>query len=425
MIDFVYAVMSTVCFYWRDVLKILFETLVIYLVVRLRYKSKSKADVIIFPKHVIDRLVDEFRPEELITDVPSTLILPGVYPVNALDVASFDVFCLGMNNKDEIAAAIRKYGVGTCGPRGFYGTLDVHLELESVISMQMGVEASIVYPNSFTAVNSVITCFCMQQDAVFYHKDCNEAIIRGICLSKAKAVEFVDLYDLEAKLETFFMPKHKSFVIVEGLFRNTGAVIDIQKLLDIRRKYRFRIILDESYAIPLLHKQGVCGINKVAVREIDIMIGSLSHGLCSTGAFVTGTSYTIDYQRLAGSSYCFSASTPSALIVAALLNINASFDYHALQSITEVFHQRFASATYEIVSSRISPMVIIAKRHEYRMNVPNDVLLKEILEIREEFAQNGVIVGFNHNPAPSLRMCLNVMMCSEDISKLFLLINKW
>lgn len=423
MEDFVYAAASALCFYWRDVLKILFETLVIYLVVRFRYKSK--ADVIVFPKHVIDRLVDEFRPDKLITDVPSTLILPGAYPVDALDVASFDVFCLGMQNKDEIVAAIRKYGVGTCGPRGFYGTLDVHLELESVISTQMGVEASIVYPNSFTAVNSVITCFCMQQDAVFYHKDCNEAILRGICLSRAKAIEFADLSDLESKLEAFFVPRQKSFVVVEGLFRNTGAVIDIRKLLDIRRKYRFRIILDESYAIPLLHKQGVCGMNKVALREIDIMIGSLSHGLCSTGAFVTGTSYTIDYQRLAGSSYCFSASTPSALIVAAILNIKTVFDYHALQSITDEFHRRFASATYEIVSSRASPMVIVAKKPEYRMNVSNDALLKEVLDIRDAFAQSSVIVGFNHNPTPSLRICLNIRMRSEDISKLLLLINKW
>lgn len=25
---------------------------------------------------------------------------------------------------------IKKYGVGSCGPRGFYGTIDVHLTLE-------------------------------------------------------------------------------------------------------------------------------------------------------------------------------------------------------------------------------------------------------------------------------------------------------
>ena len=27
---------------------------------------------------------------------------------------------------------IFKYGVGSCGPRGFYGTVDVHLDLEKV-----------------------------------------------------------------------------------------------------------------------------------------------------------------------------------------------------------------------------------------------------------------------------------------------------
>ena len=25
---------------------------------------------------------------------------------------------------------VKKYGIGSCGPRGFYGTIDVHLKLE-------------------------------------------------------------------------------------------------------------------------------------------------------------------------------------------------------------------------------------------------------------------------------------------------------
>lgn len=31
--------------------------------------------------------------------------------------------------KDVSVAAVDKYGVGSCGPRGFYGTIDVHLEV--------------------------------------------------------------------------------------------------------------------------------------------------------------------------------------------------------------------------------------------------------------------------------------------------------
>ena len=29
---------------------------------------------------------------------------------------------------------IEKYGIGSCGPRGFYGTIDVHLTLEVVFN---------------------------------------------------------------------------------------------------------------------------------------------------------------------------------------------------------------------------------------------------------------------------------------------------
>lgn len=35
---------------------------------------------------------------------------------------------------------IKKYGVGACGPRGFYGTVDVHLELEHRLAHFMGTQ---------------------------------------------------------------------------------------------------------------------------------------------------------------------------------------------------------------------------------------------------------------------------------------------
>jgi hypothetical protein len=32
--------------------------------------------------------------------------------------------------QEKCSQTIEKYGVGSCGPRGFYGTIDVHLDLE-------------------------------------------------------------------------------------------------------------------------------------------------------------------------------------------------------------------------------------------------------------------------------------------------------
>lgn len=40
---------------------------------------------------------------------------------------------------------VERYGVGSCGPRGFYGTFDVHLELEKALADFMGQEEGIIY----------------------------------------------------------------------------------------------------------------------------------------------------------------------------------------------------------------------------------------------------------------------------------------
>jgi len=42
--------------------------------------------------------------------------------------------------KQEAKKALEKYGCGSCGPRGFYGTIDLHLEFEKAIAKFMNTE---------------------------------------------------------------------------------------------------------------------------------------------------------------------------------------------------------------------------------------------------------------------------------------------
>ena len=61
-----------------------------------------------------------------------------------MNVSSFDF--LGMSDEPEIkstaTAALDFYGCGSCGPRGFYGTIDQHLNFEKEIAQFMGTEVS-------------------------------------------------------------------------------------------------------------------------------------------------------------------------------------------------------------------------------------------------------------------------------------------
>lgn len=88
--------------------------------------------------------------------------------------------------------AIFKYGVGSCGPRGFYGTVgknehwfcsnqffpfgfcyisilfaDVHLELESRLAKFMKAESAIVYSYGFTTIASAIAAYAKKNDVIF------------------------------------------------------------------------------------------------------------------------------------------------------------------------------------------------------------------------------------------------------------------
>ena len=66
-----------------------------------------------------------------------------------LDLASNDFLGLGdvPSVKEKAKQALDKYGCGSCGPRGFYGTIDVHLEFESKLAKFMGTEVSTIQCN--------------------------------------------------------------------------------------------------------------------------------------------------------------------------------------------------------------------------------------------------------------------------------------
>lgn len=64
-------------------------------------------------------------------------------------------------------AAARQYGIGSCGPRGFYGTIDCHLQLEDDLAKFMQVEEAIIYSYGFSTIASVIPAYCKRGDIIY------------------------------------------------------------------------------------------------------------------------------------------------------------------------------------------------------------------------------------------------------------------
>lgn len=299
---------------------------------------------------LLGELLDNYHPEPLVhSDVESEQVLllqPNVindkigtkiliHNQECINFGSENFLNLVKNEKitEEAIATIRKYGVGSCGPRGFYGTVDVHLDLEERIAKFMKMEEAVVYSYWFSTVASAIPAYCKRHDVVFCDEMISFAAKKGMDAAKCQIIYFShnNVHDLESKIIAFNEKtknkKHpaRKFLILEGIYYNTGNICDLPQLVELRSKYRMRLFLDESLSIGVLGKtgRGVTEHFNIDTTEIDMIIGSLEGVAGSVGGFCVGSHFIIEHQRLSGLGYCFSASLPPVLTRAAF----CAFDY--------------------------------------------------------------------------------------------------
>ncbi len=242
-----------------------------------------------------------------------------------IDFASFDF--LGLHHHHEVkkqgSAALSKYGCGTCGPRGFYGTLDVHLSLEDSIAKFLGTDAAIIYSYDFATSSSVIPCFSKRNDILLVDKACSFGIMYGVKLSRS-TVRMYEHNDMDHLEQLLLQVQHadekrgkkpilnRRFIVSEGLFANTGSIAPLNKIVELANKYKFRTILDESWSFGTLGAtgRGSTEHHGLQANQIDIICASMSNSLASVGGFCAGSMRVIDHQRLSSTGYCFSASLP-------------------------------------------------------------------------------------------------------------------
>lgn len=82
--------------------------------------------------------------------------------------------------KERAITTLRNYGVGSCSPPGFYGTIDVHMQLEADIARFIGVDKSIIYSQGFSTISSVIPAFSKRGDIIVADKGVNFSIQKGL-----------------------------------------------------------------------------------------------------------------------------------------------------------------------------------------------------------------------------------------------------
>ncbi|CAH4032980.1 serine palmitoyltransferase 1 [Pieris brassicae] len=257
----------------------------------------------------------------------------GKIDENVLNVGATSFLCLDKEQSimDSAINSLHKYGVGSCGPRGFYGTIDVHLDLEERLAKFLQVEETCVYSYGFSTIASAIPAYAKKGDIIFADEKVWFAIQQGFeaARSTVKYFKHNNMDDLERLLQEAadkkqLNPKRRAFLVAEGIYFNTGEMCPLRRLVELARRFKLRIILDESLTIGVLgkHGRGLTEYLNVPRDEIDLIIGSLEHSFATIGGFCAGTHFIVEHQRLSGLGYCFSASLPPMLTQAAISSLD-------------------------------------------------------------------------------------------------------
>uniref|UniRef100_A0A0D3HBW6 serine C-palmitoyltransferase n=1 Tax=Oryza barthii TaxID=65489 RepID=A0A0D3HBW6_9ORYZ len=383
----------------------------------------------------VDELCDDWQPEPLCPpikegariDMPTLESAAGPHTtVDGKEVVNFaSANYLGLigNEKiiDSCVGSVEKYGVGSCGPRGFYGTIgsyllwlfsiiyilwpqkknlailwfaDVHLDCESKIANFLGTQDSILYSYGISTIFSVIPAFCKKGDIIVADEGVHWAVQNGLQLSRSTVVYFKhnDMASLASILEKLthgnkHTEKIRRYIVVEAIYQNSGQIAPLDEIVRLKEKYRFRVILEESHSFGVLGKsgRGLAEHYGVPVEKIDIITAGMGNALATDGGFCTGSVRVVDHQRLSSSGYVFSASLPPYLASAAMSAVNHLEENPSvlanLRSNIALLHKELSDIPgLEIASNILSPIVFLKLKTPTGSAVADLELLEIIAE---------------------------------------------
>jgi len=385
----------------------------------------------------------------------SSLTASGQVPTSTvptrtmLNMASHDFLGMGSNEdvKEVSSQALKKYGCGACGPRGFYGTIDVHLDLEMDVAKFCDTEAAILYSDGSSCVSSTVAAFSKRGDVLVVDEGIYEALQTGVTLSRSNVHFFKhnDMDDLRRVLEKIKtndirigrkQTDQRRFIVVEGLYKNYGHIAPIDKLVDLKTEFSYRLMVDESFSFGTIGKSGKGVIEhygKEMMKHVEIVTISIENAIGSVGGVCLGALATINHQRLSGAGYCFSAASPPFTASAGIQALKTLGSQPELVSQLgrnrEYLYKLLNEIPFLLVSSdEMSCIALLQLKNGHFKSTTEAALTREKnVDILDEIAsicnKKGVLVvstghvykSMHTIPEPAIRLTVTVLHSEEDM----------
>lgn len=208
---------------------------------------------------------------------------------------------LGLANHPEVreadANASAKWGLAyPMGARMMSGNSDYHEAFEKELAEFVGKKDAFLLNYGYQGVMSVIECVCDHRDVIVYDAEAHACLIDGIRLHKAKMGQYYkfnhnDMESLEKNLIRATKVANEKgggvLVITEGVFGMSGKVGSLDKVVELKKKYNFRLLVDDAHGFGTMGENGG-GVGEMfgVSAEVDLYFSTFAKSMAAIGAFV-------------------------------------------------------------------------------------------------------------------------------------------
>jgi len=208
---------------------------------------------------------------------------------------------LGLANHPEVrkadAEAAAKWGLAyPMGARMMSGNSVLHETFEKELAQFVGKSDAFLLNYGYQGVMSAIECLCDHRDVIVYDAESHACLIDGIRLHKAKLGEYYkfnhnDMVSLEKNLiRATKLAEEKGggvLVITEGVFGMSGKVGDLKAIAELKKKYSFRLLVDDAHGFGTMGETGAGVGELLGVQdEIDLYFSTFAKSMAAIGAFI-------------------------------------------------------------------------------------------------------------------------------------------
>ncbi|SEB16267.1 aminotransferase class I/II-fold pyridoxal phosphate-dependent enzyme [Pedobacter hartonius] len=237
---------------------------------------------------------------------------------------------LGLANHPEVREADQKgaadFGMAyPMGARMMSGNSKYHEQLESELAAFVGKPDAFLLNFGYQGMLSIIDCLVDRNDVIVYDGECHACIIDGLRLHVGKRFVYKhnDIESARKQLERATKLVETTgggiLVITEGVFGMSGAQGKIRDIIELKKDFNFRLLIDDAHGFGTMGKTGA-GTHEEqdSIDGVDIYFATFAKSMAGIGAFVASTEEITNFLRYNMRSQTFAKALPMPMVIGLL-----------------------------------------------------------------------------------------------------------